>query len=997
MKKLITLITMFAFVATITNAQTCILSENFTTFTGSKTALPAGWRGANLSATASTNVYATVASSGPSGVNAFKFGVTASTLYSPNFTVGNNDSVTFWVKANSLDATSKLEVFAGADTITMTLIKTIVKADIATAGQFFILPLDSSLHALKFVYTKSAGNLSFDDFCVKSYPTSCPAHANFTFATDTMGLVHFTSTSTGTSPNLYYWNFADGNTTDSLATTDHSYLTNGTYNVSLTVSNGVCIDSIKKLVTVTSVPAPACGLAGNFGFTPDSSGIVTFNGYTIGIVPPAYPVAFDWNYGDGAIDTGATTTHTYTANGSYTVSMIVYGSGCADTVIKMVTVNNVGTAPVGTCYLSQDFNAYSGTSTTLPAGWRGANLLATGNVYTTVASSGPSGVNSFKFQTGLPTGTTPTLYSPSFNATNNDSVTFWVKANSLDTVSKLEVFAGADTITMTSIKIIKKNDIAVAGQFFTLPLNASYHALKFVYTKSAGNMSFDDFCIKSYGPPCALTTTYSVVTDTMGTVSFVSTAANNTGAVTYSWILGDGATATTANVTHTYTTNGTYNVVVIATDSLCSTTYSQAVTVSSVPVTPCNLVANFQATYDTAGVVHFLATTTGAVGSVSYAWNLGTGTSTGSGNPLDFTYTANGNYNVSLVATDSLCANTVVTTITVSSVAALSCNADFTYNFGSAGIVNFNSTSANVTANTSYAWNYGNGTTDVGPTSVVTYAANGTYNVMLVITDTATQCADTVTYAIIVTSISTPFTCVESEDFTTFTGSASALPFGWVGANLSATATGNAYTSASSAGVSGPNSFKFGTNMATLTTPYFTVDNGDSVSFWLKANSLDAVSKLDIFTGTDTTTMILVKTIVKADIATAGQTMAIPVNSTQHFAKFVYTKSAGNLAFDDYCVRSYNLNAPTNVNTIATVTNLVKVYPNPNNGEFTLILNNATTANITIYNVLGEVVYNAIQTTSNKTISLTNIANGTYVIKANTGTTVYTQKLFINN
>ncbi len=998
MKKLITSIMMLAFVVTMANAQTCTLSENFTAFTGVKTALPSGWRGANLSTTAGTNVYTTVASSGPSGVNAFKFGVTAATLYSPNFTVGNNDSVSFWAKNNGItDTVTRLEVFAGADTITMTLIKTIKKISfVGTAGNFFVLPLNSSIHALKFVYTKVAGNMSFDDFCVKSYPAPCAAQANFTFVTDTMGLVHFTSTSTGALPNFYYWNFADGNTTDSVATTNHSYLANGTYNVTLYMSNGVCADSITKIVTVTSVTAPACTLGVTFNSTNDSAGTVSFVAMAAGNTGA---ITYNWNFGDAGTGTSANPSHTYTTNGNYTITVIASDSVCADTLSLPYSVSSVPvvTPPAGACYLSQNFNTYSGASTALPAGWRGANLLTTGNSYTTIASSGPSGANSFKFQTGLPTGTVATLYAPNFNASNNDSVTFWVKANSMDTISKLEIFAGADTITMALIKTIKKNDIAIAGQFFTLPLNASYHALKFAYTKSGGNMSFDDFCVKSYGSPCALKTNYSVVTDTMGTVSFVSTTTNNTSTVTYSWTLGDGSTATSANVTHTYATNGTYNVAVTATDSLCSTTYSQVITVNSIPVVPCNLVANFQATYDTAGVVHFLATTTGATGNVTYGWSLGTGSATGSGNPFDFTYTSNGNYNVTLVAQDSVCANTVVTNITVTSVPVAPCNADFTYTFSSAGIVNFNSTSTNVTANTNYTWDYGNGTTDVGPTSVVTYTANGTYNVLLTITDTATQCNDTVNYSIVITTINAPFTCVESEDFTTFTGSASALPFGWVGANLSTSATGNAYTTATSAGVSGPNSFKFGTNMATLITPYFTVDNGDSVAFWLKANSLDAVSKLDVFVGNDTINMALVKTIVKADIATAGQTMAVALDSTRHFVKFVYTKSAGNLAFDDYCVRSYNLNAPTNIKTTASINKLVNVYPNPNNGEFTLTLNNVAMANIIIYNVLGEVVYNTIQTSANSIIRLTNIANGTYMLKATTGTAIYTHKLFINN
>lgn len=174
MKKIYTTILSVAVATTMVNAQTCVLSENFTTYSGSATALPSGWIGMNLNAAATGNIYNTAASSGPSGANSFKFGTpavagTKPTLISPTFTVANGDSISFWLKGNSLDSASKIEIYVGTDTSFMYKIKTYTKANIAVVGQLFTEVMYSSEHVMKFVYTKSAGNIGMDDFCVKTY------------------------------------------------------------------------------------------------------------------------------------------------------------------------------------------------------------------------------------------------------------------------------------------------------------------------------------------------------------------------------------------------------------------------------------------------------------------------------------------------------------------------------------------------------------------------------------------------------------------------------------------------------------------------------------------------------------------------------------------------------------------------------------------------------------------------------------------------------------
>lgn len=914
MKKLFT--TALAVIATaiMANAQTCVLSENFTTYGGTNTALPAGWRAAGLPATA--NNYTTVGSSGPSGANSFKFTSTGAgapipaTLYSPMFTVANGDSLSFWLKANSLgDTLGKFEVFLGTDTITMSLVKTIRKHHLpATTGAFFKIPVSATHHFVKFVYTKTTGNLSFDDFCVKTYPVACALVSNFQATYDTTGLVHFVSTSTGTTVNTtYHWNFGNGSS-DTIQNPDYSYTANGNYNVTLTLTDTslACADSATTSITVSSVLTPPCALTANYTFALDTTGLVHFTNTSTGVTGAT---TYNWHFGNGGSSILANPSYSYPANGTYNVELII-SEGCNDTLIQTITITNIPVAPMQTCFMSENFTGYSGSATALPFGWVGVNLNASGNAYTTSGSSGPSGANSFKFQTN-----TAYLLTPMFNVNAGDSATFWVKGNSVDTLSKLEVFAGADTTTMTLIKTVNKNNIAALGQFVSVVLNGTEHYLKFKYTKSLGNMAFDDFCIKS-----------------------------------------DTASAQ-----------------------------------------PCNVHANFSYALDTMGLVHF--TNTSIDTTSNYSWSFGDGSANVSTTSPDYQYMANGTYTTKLIVFGGCGNDTIIKTITITNIGvAPTCNlvANFSYVIGTGGTVDYISTSTGTTATTNYTWDFGNfimGYNDMESTS---YFANGTYTVVLAVSDSAGTCSDTITQLVTITNISTTpaQTCFLSENFTSYTGSAAALPTDWTGTGLSTAPTGNVYTSATSAGPSGANSFKFGVNNATLITPIFNALAGDSVTFWVKGNSIDTVSKLDVFAGADTTTMTLLTTVDKYNVAPAGQFISLALNGTEHYLKFAYTKSLGNMAFDDFCIKSDSvITQPVAVKNIASAT-LVNVYPNPNNGAFTLALNNTT--NVSIYNVMGEVVYTAIHTATTQTIQLNNVANGTYIVQVNTGATIYTQKLFIN-
>lgn len=152
-------------------------------------------------------------------------------------------------------------------------------------------------------------------------------------------------------------------------------------------------------------------------------------------------------------------------------------------------------------------------------------------------------------------------------------------------------------------------------------------------------------------------------------------------------------------------------------------------------------------------------------------------------------------------------------------------------------------------------------------------------------------------------------TVLLQEDFTTYQGTAGTIPSGWV-FNYN-----GCYTSTTNSGTSGVNSYKFGIDQATITSPSFT--GADSVHFWIKGLST-TTSQLVVKQGADTNTWSTVATI--NPVPTTGTKYVYKINSTSKYLRFIYTKAAGNLAFDDFLVTK-------NTGT-TTTSNHIKVYFN---------------------------------------------------------------------
>ncbi|MDD1729364.1 MAG: PKD domain-containing protein [Methanospirillum sp.] len=179
-------------------------------------------------------------------------------------------------------------------------------------------------------------------FATTGQPTPGQVHAYFTQNT-TWGAVpltvQFTNQSLG-DPTAFSWSFGDGQSSTEQNPV-HTYMTPGTYSVTLRATNAVTggIATLSNAVTATDgvVPSPTpTPVPGEItaAFSADrTSGVapvqVSFLDQSTG-----NPTSWLWNLGDGTISTARNVTHIYATKGTYSVSLIAQNSLSSGSIEK---------------------------------------------------------------------------------------------------------------------------------------------------------------------------------------------------------------------------------------------------------------------------------------------------------------------------------------------------------------------------------------------------------------------------------------------------------------------------------------------------------------------------------------------------------------------------------------------------------------------------------------------------------------------------------------
>jgi PKD repeat protein len=134
--------------------------------------------------------------------------------------------------------------------------------------------------------------------------------------------VQFTGSGTDRDGQIvsYHWDFSDGQTS-SQQNRSHTYMTNGTYTVTLTVTDnqgGTGTDSMIITVLYNNPPTAVASANTTTGTSPFT---VQFTGS--GSDRDGQIVSYHWDFGDSTISTQQNPLHTYTSNGTYTATLTV--------------------------------------------------------------------------------------------------------------------------------------------------------------------------------------------------------------------------------------------------------------------------------------------------------------------------------------------------------------------------------------------------------------------------------------------------------------------------------------------------------------------------------------------------------------------------------------------------------------------------------------------------------------------------------------------------
>ncbi len=168
-------------------------------------------------------------------------------------------------------------------------------------------------------------------------PENDPPIASFSYTVD--GLI-LTCTDTSTDPDgfivAWNWSFGDGGTSTA-RNPSHTYSASGTYTVTLTVTDDDdATDTASADVTV-SAAIPNDPPVASFSYTVDGLTVTCTDTSTDS---DGFIVARNWSFGDGDTSTAQNPIHTYTASGTYTITLTVWDDDYAmDSDIATVTVS----------------------------------------------------------------------------------------------------------------------------------------------------------------------------------------------------------------------------------------------------------------------------------------------------------------------------------------------------------------------------------------------------------------------------------------------------------------------------------------------------------------------------------------------------------------------------------------------------------------------------------------------------------------------------------
>ncbi len=535
------------------------------------------------------------------------------------------------------------------------------------------------------------------------------------------------------------WSFGDITATVVGQNPPHTYALSGNYNIQLiAVSDSACADTVIQPIIV------------NRGTTIDFTALAVCEGNTTSFTDQTTNPfnttinSYTWDFGDANSSTQQNTAHTYTTFGTYNVELkLDYGNNCADSLTKVVTVNEIPVATFTIADVCNDSIATPVNNSTISAGAMNYNWLF-GDATAAVTGLNPSHTyyqsNTYTIQliTSVASGCADTVTAPVIMTigTRIDFTAPAVCEGSTTTFNNQTTNPYSTNINSYAWDFGDANSSTQQNTTHTYATFGTYNVeLKLDY----GNNCADSLTnvVTVYEIPVATFAIADVCNDSIATP--VNNSTISAGAMNHSWLFGDGSIATTGlNPSHTYQQSNTYTIqLVTSTIAGCADTTANPVNIivgTTINFNTNDLCEGATSVFNNQTINPYNTTIT------DYTWSFGDGNSSTQQNTTHI-YSLAGNYNVQLkLDYGNTCADSLTKPVVVNANPA----ADFNSSIPCIGN-NMQLTDASTPAPSinSWAWDLGDGTTINTQNGTHNYSTSGNYNVQL-ITTTNVGCKDTV-------------------------------------------------------------------------------------------------------------------------------------------------------------------------------------------------------------------------------------------------------------
>ncbi|MBI4647087.1 MAG: PKD domain-containing protein [Bacteroidia bacterium] len=525
-----------------------------------------------------------------------------------------------------------------------------------------------------------------------------------------------------------FWDFGDGNTSSEI-NPSHTYASEGSYPVSLTVTTTACgPNTYTDTVTVgagiyfEAYPSSAC---------PGEE--IYFYNYS------ANPANSLWNFGDGAYSNQIDPVHTYTADGNYTVTLTVNNSCGSGSYSSVISISS-GIIPQADMYVYPDTSCPGDEITFYDMSY--GNI--TGRLWN--FGDGTTSAQQWVYHSYNNVGIYPVTLTVTNICGNSDSVTNNIVVTNTqmpvaDFYSYPETVCPGEQVSFYDYSIgtivswhWNFGDGGASNQQWTSHSydSAGIYTVVLTVTNSCGNADSiaKTINVDNLQAPVADMYLYPDSVCPGEQVSFYDMSYGNI--VSWHWDFGDGATSSQQWTYYSYSSIGNYSVVLTVTN-ICgnSDTASRTVVVSNTQFPT----ADFYFYPDSvcpAEAVNFYDYSWGDI--VSRLWEFGDGTTSSSAYPVH-AYSAIGNYNVTLTVTNSCGnSNSIIKIVTVSN--TISPYADF-YMYPETAcpgdaISFYDYSWGNIV---SRLWDFGDDYTSTSQSPIHIYTSTGIYNVTLTVSN----------------------------------------------------------------------------------------------------------------------------------------------------------------------------------------------------------------------------------------------------------------------